>query len=137
MTTLYLTPEILNAHYPCIGDYDRAIFIWDNALFDELGYDFKRRVFIYEALVSQEVEIYQGDSLEVLRAIEDDIVVIRATNPIIAAHIDQLRTLVGMTVITPRSFVLEGDQRVFKRFFQYWKYARKEVLNAPQTTSTH
>ena len=47
----------------------RAVFIWDDALFRQMDYGFKKCVFIYEALTALPVDIIAGPTVEVLRGL--------------------------------------------------------------------
>lgn len=109
---------------------DAYIFVWDNRLFERLGYTLKRLVFIYETLCDMPVHIAQGDTLQILSALQDsDITTWHSDAPDIQAIVAQLAAAnkkVHRLHETP--FCSLTPQEEFRRFSKYWPKAEKTAL---------
>lgn len=109
---------------------DAYIFVWDNQLFERLGYTLKRLVFIYETLCEMPVHIAHGNTVEILAALPgDDIATWHSDAPDIQDIIGQLEAKnkkVHRLHETP--FCSVDPQEEFRRFSKYWPKAEKTAL---------
>lgn len=109
---------------------DAYIFVWDNQLFERLGYTLKRLVFIYETLCEMPVDIVQGNTLEILAMLEgDDITTWHSDAPDIQSVIGQLEAKnKKVHRLHENPFCSVDPQEEFRRFSKYWPKAEKTAL---------
>ena len=107
----------------------RVIFIWDDAYFRQANYSLKRLVFIYETLCQMQIEIIQGETLELIDLLSpDQITTFFTTDLQIKEILTHLSSLYPVKIIKPDPFVIIPDSDDSKRFFQYWNQARKTAF---------
>ena len=72
MQLLYIHDKGLGDYHPIFSRMNansKAVFIWDDAFFKRRCYSLKRLVFIYETLCSMPIEIYYGDTKNIIKEI--------------------------------------------------------------------
>lgn len=108
------------------GTTARAVFIWDDDYFRAQGYSAKRLIFIVECLSQMDLDVYKGDTQEILSQLsnEQPIYTAATPNPEFSAIIYALDILV--VADTPLARVNEHAD--LGRFFRYWKKASKSVM---------
>lgn len=107
----------------------KRLFIWDDQYFKRRGYTLKRLVFIYETLCQMQIEIIQGETLEVIHLLSpDQITTFFTTDLQIKEILTYLSSLYPVKIIKPDPFVIIPDSYDSKRFFQYWNQARKTAF---------
>jgi hypothetical protein len=129
---IWLHDEALRINHPVFQaapPLTQAIYVWDNNYFETLGYSLKRLVFIYETLCELPVDIVQGETPTIIKALAPSVIYLPATNkPHLVAVIRSLKPLTEVEVIDDKSFV-EVDREIdFRRFFPFWKLAEKDAL---------
>lgn len=116
---------------PAAASYvDRYVFIWDNALFERLGYTLKRLVFIYETLCGLPVHIVEGNTADILANLScDDITTWHNDAPEIQDIIGQLeKKNKKIQSLRETPFCSIPPQAEFMRFSKYWPRAKKTAL---------
>ena len=105
------------------------IHIWDNAYLMQRNYTLKRLVFIYESLIQLPIEIYQGPTIETIRALSPTKLLIPQTHQIdLCQLIHELKTHVNTEIIPAELFSSLEQTKVYTRFFKYWNHAKKDIL---------
>lgn len=134
MTDIVLLDEMnmrtSNLNLPDDVDGAKMIFIWDAEYFKQQNYSLKRLVFIYECLADLGVDVYQGDTLEVLDKLSGKIALFDTHDPVRKALNEKICAAHENThVIRYDDFLNlpEGTEPRIGRFFQYWKTARKYI----------
>ena len=134
MTDIVLLDEMnmrtSNLSLPDDADRAKMIFIWDAEYFKRQNYSLKRLVFIYECLADLGVDVYQGDTLEVLDQLSGQITLFDTHDPARKALNEKICVAHENThVICHDDFLNlpEGTQPRIGRFFQYWKTAKKYI----------
>ena len=109
------------------GSDARAVFIWDNNYFRAQGYTAKRLIFIAECLSNMTVEVFAGNTEDVLRTLADNSPIFTAEtpNPVFRSMIDTLK--IAAVADTPLADIDPGAD--LGRFFRYWKKASKSVMS--------
>lgn len=129
---IWLHDEALRADHPVFAAAPeaRAVFIWDDALFREMHYGFKKLVFIYEALIHLPVDIIAGETVPVLRDLAAGGVIVtpQTSNPHLAAVMENLSRDHECRRIADEPFVQLSATPDLKRFFRYWNKARKSAM---------
>ena len=124
--------KALNKNFPGsdkISERTKQLFIWDDQYFKRRGYTLKRLVFIYETLCQMNIEIIQGDTLEVIQLLSPkQITTFFTTDLQIKEILTHLASLYPVKIIKPDPFVIIPDSYDSKRFFQYWNQARKTAF---------
>ena len=132
----WIHEDALNADHPAFQDLhegERLCFVWDDEHLRDMGYSFQRLVFIYETLCELNAEILRGSTAEVLhsRAQASDASEIRVPdtpNPAIQAVVESLRANLSVSVIPEDPFVDLDRAPSLRRFFAYWKSARRQLM---------
>lgn len=107
----------------------KAIFVWDDTYFKKMSYTLKRLVFIYETLLEMPIDIYQGETLSVIKTIgPTEVFVPASANPEIARVMKEISLLTKVEIVSDEPFVKLKNQTDLKRFFQYWKTAQKTAF---------
>jgi deoxyribodipyrimidine photo-lyase len=119
--------------HPKVGRESEVFFVWDNDYFTKMRYGLRRLVFIYEALVSLRVPVYEGSNSEVCRKMMREydlkhIFSVQPTNPVLLQSIQDLSAADQVQWLTLTPFVDLDDGADHKRFFRYWKKARRAAL---------
>ncbi len=126
---VWLHEDALRITHPVIAAAPpgaRLIHVWDDAYLQQVGYSFKRLLFLYETLCALPLEIVHGDTLQMLRSMGAANIYAPATpNPAFQAI---LQSLPHATVIADEPFVRIAKPRDFRRFFQYWGKAEKSAF---------
>ena len=129
---IWLHDEALRADHPVFAAAPgaRAVFIWDDALFRQMDYGFKKCVFIYEALTALPVDIIAGPTAEVLRGLAAGGVIHTAetANPHLAAIMADLARDHEVQKVADEAFVRLNATPDLKRFFRFWNKARKSAM---------
>lgn len=106
-----------------------AVFIWDDAVFQQANYSLKRLVFVYETLCELPVDIILGRTLATVLQLAPSMLYIPATtNPLLVSLIDSLKKEVPVKIVEDEPFVTFQRKTDFNRFFQYWKKAEKTAF---------
>lgn len=116
--------------YKQAGPGAEAFFIWDDAYFRSQGYSLKRLVFMFELLAEMDVTCLQGDSETLIRELAKGrpIYIPDSPNPEFIQIIEALKKDFDVTVVPDIPMVIVPDDVDLKRFFRYWKKARKSAL---------
>lgn len=131
---VWIHEDAIRASHPVMdvaGEGAQAVFIWDTSLHQAREYSLKRLVFIYECAAALDIPIYAGRTEDILAQLAEG-------RPIYAARTPDLmyRDIIEDLEIT------EVDDDVFidipsdtdvKRFFRFWKMARKSALKLETT----
>lgn len=129
---IWLHDEALRAAHPVFSvapEHAKAIFIWDENYFKQLGYSLKRLVFIYETLCDLPVEIFQGDTLNLLKQFLPSVVYIPESYSCFVQTIArELSAVTKVQMVDDEPFVVLSKKSDCKRFFQYWNKAEKLAL---------
>jgi hypothetical protein len=133
---IWLHEDALNAEHPLFdlaAPGSTACFIWDEAYLRQMNYGFKRLVFIYETLIELPLIILRGPQFECLSRLAGQgsgrILVPATPNPELQRTIDCLRQEFDVEVVNDRPFVSLSPDPDLKRFFRYWKKARKAAMD--------
>ena len=119
--------------YSAAGEDIISCFFWDEDYLKEMDYGFKRLVFIYETLCELPVTILHDSTVEgLIRLAENkscEKIYIPATpNPLLQKIIADLQHLLPVTVVEETPFVSLTKDLDAKRFFHYWKKAKKLAM---------
>ena len=131
MGTVWVHDDAIGRDHPVFeraGEGARAVFVFDGAYYEARGYTLKRLVFIMECVEDAGFEMVEGDLLETLRALEGPLLTARTPNPHYREVIESLRQTHDVTVVRETAFAQVGDGTDLKRFFRYWKKAKKSVM---------
>jgi len=155
---IWINEDTLGINHPVFEAASRdaiAIFIWDQAYFQRQNYSLKRLAFIYECLIdlqqqidttqngSLRLEVYEGDTQSVLQdiiysndgACDDSamnkLYVPGIPNPYVLDVIRLLGQDIKIAIIEPIPFMTVPDDVDMRRFFRFWKRARKSALGLP------
>lgn len=116
-----LHEKSLHEKYINYDPLSRPIYIWDNEYYKNRGYSFKKLIFIYETLCSLPVEIFYGDTFNILDNINPDKIIINyTTDSNIKSIIDMLGKKYYVYNIYDEDFVELEQGLKFNRFFKYW-----------------
>ncbi len=105
---------------------DRLIFLWDQAYFIKQGWSLKRRVFIYECLVSLQAEIYATAPQAFWQALLTDnsisVYSFAAIDPLLQAWLAEQASMIRLELLAnPSHFLLDNQQPSrLKRFSHFW-----------------
>ena len=132
---IWLHEDALRVDHPLFSQAINApaCFIWDDAYMAEMGYGFKRRVFIYETLLELPVDIYVGPIAETLKNLAQKygtslILTGKTPNPLLKEQMNVLRADTEVTAIADSAFVQIDAKPELKRFFKYWNKAKKQAF---------
>ena len=104
----------------------RVIYVWDDAYYKNSGYSLKRLVFIYETLSKLPVQILRGDTIQILGSFNPKKVLIPFTADIGLTKLSQsLSRSFNVEIVRDDLFCEEDFSFETKRFFKYWKKAKK------------
>ena len=107
----------------------RVIYVWDDAYYKNRGYSLKRLVFIYETLSKLPVQILRGDTIQILGSFNPKKVLIPFTADIGLTKLSQsLSRSFNVEIVRDDLFCEEDFSFETKRFFKYWKKAKKTVF---------
>jgi len=110
------------------GDAD-AVFIFDAEHYRVRGYSLKRLVFIMECAVHAGFDIREGRYTDILQELTPtELFVARTPDPDHKIVIDTLRKTTKITVVKERPFATIDREPDLRRFFRYWKRAKKSVM---------
>jgi hypothetical protein len=132
---IWLHEDALRADHPVFaaaGADSSVVFIWDDAYLQQMGYGFKRLVFIYETLVELPLTILRGDQFECLARLAGEAggrVLVPATpNPRLQQTLERLRGDFEVELVDDVAFAMLPQEVDLKRFFRYWNKARKVAM---------
>ncbi len=133
---IWLHEDALRADHPVFAEAPRgcsAWFIWDEDYLRTANYSFKRLTFIYETLVELPVEIVRGPYLETLATLAshggNTIWVPDTANIKLITVMEDLAKRYQVNVVEDTPFVHLRKEPDLKRFFRYWKSARKSAMS--------
>ena len=107
----------------------RVIYVWDDEYYKNRGYSLKRLVFIYETLSKLPVQILRGDTIQVVGSFNPKKVLIPFTADIGLTKLSQsLSRSFNVEIVRDDLFCEEDFSFETKRFFKYWKKAKKTVF---------
>ncbi len=127
--------DCLSPHNPALRACPDApaIFVWDDALLDEMAISLKRVVFLYECLLELPVTIRRGDpAAEVLafaaRHGANQVITTASPSPRFAALVGALKQG-AMVKILPVDPLVEPEERLdLARYSRYWRIAAPYAL---------
>ena len=127
---IWLHDEALRSDHPVFNDGGHAVYIWDNAYFDQMHIGFKQRGFIYEALINLPVDIYEGDTIALLTALAEGrgIRTAATLNPHLRAIMAQLRHEFTLEVVDDDVFAYLNGTPDLRRFFRYWNKIKTSAM---------
>jgi len=133
---VWLHEDALNMDHPVLRRAGRdalVCFVWDDRYLQQMDYGFKRLVFIYETLCQMPLQIYRGDTVEVLSELAadqrtDSIHIPSTPNPVLQAIATRLQQRMNVETVEDAPFVRLNHDPDVKRFFRYWNKARKSAL---------
>ncbi|MFT6105992.1 MAG: hypothetical protein ACJA0S_000692 [Rickettsiales bacterium] len=106
-----------------------AIFIWDDEYLQQKNYSLKRLVFLYETLCELGINIFHGNTFQILESQNAKIIYVPSSpNPWIKSICEKLSVNKNMIFVDDEPFVCENSDRDFKRFFPYWKKIEKSAF---------
>ena len=134
----WIHEDALSLTHPALSsrtEDDAVCFVWDDQHLQEMGYGFQRLVFIYETLCEMGIEVYRGNTADVLveqaRIIGADEVVVPSTvNPALLTTIKSIDPSLKVTVVESLPFVKSDGEPNLRRFFSYWKWARSDLMGS-------
>ena len=140
---IWLHEDALSGTHPLSAGVqlsEGACYVWDDAHLEEMGYSFKRLVFIYETLVALGVPIYRGDTVAVLKALAASRGVARvrvpfSPNPALQAIWGTLSADLEVECVFELPLVTFDRPPKLRRFFAYWKSARRLLVPSPKRRS--
>jgi len=104
-------------------------FIWDDAYLRQQNYSLKRLVFIYESLTQLPINIFQGDTINILQQRPEKEIYIESTSyPPLQEKIKTLEEYKTVKIIPAETWVNIPANKKYQRFFQYWKNAEKQLI---------
>ncbi|MEM1282723.1 MAG: hypothetical protein AAGG81_04135 [Chlamydiota bacterium] len=123
--------DSLNAGFKGFEEVSSAIFVWDNNYFQQMNYSLKRLVFIYETLLELPIEIWEGNTVEVLeeQSKSKGVYVVATPNPLLQSYISELSKKVNVSIVKDEPFVENDLDEDYTRFFPYWNRIRNRVLD--------
>ena len=129
---IWLHEKALGHSHPILQNINpktKIVHVWDEMYYRQRSYSLKRLVFIYENLCELPVEIIMGNTIEVLRSYEpDNIIVPHTADTVIQGLCDELSGHVNLEFIEEKKFAPMEKSYKFKRFFKYWKEAKKTAF---------
>lgn len=110
-----------------------AIFVFDDALLDEMGITLKRIVFIYECLLEMPVTIRRGDvATEVLAFAgehhADSIVTVDSPSPRFTHMCAEMKKMLPVEILAQTPFLDYAGHLDLRRFSRYWQTAQRYIL---------
>ena len=137
-TLIWIHEDCLSENHPVFdhaGKDARAVFIWDKSYFEMQKYSTKRQVFLFETLCELPFDVYEGETLDTLKDLMsqfevETLYIPETPTPIfqdIAAELAQDSTV---EIVETPTFADVPMDKTYKRFFQYWKKAKKQLLKA-------
>ena len=142
MTTplIWLHEDALSATHPAAQGVELSrlgCFVWDEAHLRQMGYGHHRLIFIYETLCALEVPIYRGDTVETLTHLAAKLGADHVRTPW-TPNPDLQRTMEALEGVLPVERIFEvplvelPKPPKLRRFFAYWKSARKVLMAPPR-----
>ena len=113
-----------------------ALFIWDRARLAAGHVGVRRQLFIHETLAELELDVYDGDAVDLLpRLVEahgaDRLLVPASPDPAIIkqlAAVGMAMPAISVEPVEDTAFVTLPKEPDLARFFRYWNKARKAAL---------
>ena len=130
--TVWVHHDALSRAHPVFeraGEGTRAIFVFDPDDYRARGWSLKRLVFVVECVESMGAEIIEGPLLDTLASIDGPLLTARTPDLYYREVIEAVRRSRDITVVRERPFATVGDTADLKRFFRYWKKAKKSAMN--------
>ena len=107
----------------------KAVHIWDDEYYRSQRYSLKRLVFIYETLLDLPLEIIHGNTLDILSEENfDHIVIPYSGDQVLKTLFSKIEKIKTVQYLFETSFVNLDRTVEFKRFFKYWKQAKKTAF---------
>ena len=127
---IWIHDEALRADHPVFEGGGQAVYIWDNAYYDDIHAGFKQRGFIYEALMNLPVDIYEGPTIETLAALAEGRSIRTAStpNPYLKSRIADLRKTHDVRLVDEEVFAHLKGKPDLRRFFKYWNKAKSSAM---------
>ena len=127
---IWIHDEALRHDHPVMNGGGQAVFIWDNDYFDAIHAGFKQRGFIYEALLELPVEIYQGNTAEMLMKLADGRPIRAAStpNPYLRDIMTNVRKNNVLNLVDEDVFAHLKGASDLRRFFKYWNKAKTSAM---------
>ena len=131
MNLVWVHDDAISRDHPVFeraGEAD-AVFIFDTDYYRERGYSLKRLVFIMECVKDAGFEVKEGRFADILRELAPtELFTARTPNPHYTSVIAELREHMPVTVVKERPFATLDREPDLRRFFRYWKRAKKSVM---------
>ena len=133
MSVIWVLEDALGLDHPVFAQADedaRAVFVFDAAAYERRGYSLKRLVFIMECVEAAGFEVIEGDRAEVLRGLgAERLYMARTPDPELKEIATKLRQDMEVHVVKAEPFVRLDKTPDVKRFFRYWKTAKKHAFD--------
>jgi hypothetical protein len=129
--------DAIRADHPVFAEAGKdayPFFVWDNHYWQQVHYSFKRLFFIYEAVSALRIKTYYASIEEVLASLftsyPDAVLYIpHSPNPLLKRWITLAQHYTSnIHVIEDNHLVNMPEDKVFTRFFTYWKKVRAQVM---------
>ena len=135
---IWIHEDFLSENHPVFkkaGTDATSVFIWDKNYFKSREYSTKRQVFLFETLCSLPFDIYEGDTLDILKKLAtkhktETLYMPETPNPVFQEIAKTLAQDISVEIIETPPFADVPMDKTYKRFFQYWKKAKKQLLKA-------
>ena len=132
MTLIWVHDDAISRDHPVFeeaGEGARAVFVYDADYYRDRGYSLKRLVFIMECVEDAGIEVLEGPFADTLLSLSPDhICVAKTPNPHYRDVMETLRQSTEVKSVAAPAFARVGDGIDLKRFFRYWKKAKKDLL---------
>ena len=129
---VWLHEKALGLDHPFVTDTcadTKIIHVWDDNYYKKRSYSLKRLVFIYECLCESTAEIIRGDTIEVLRSLDKDTIIVPFTpDTIIRGLTNELSKFANIKPLKDDTFCDFDSTIDVKRFFKYWNIAKKTAF---------
>ena len=127
---IWVHEDALRDNHPvraAAGERSQAVFIGDDAYFRAQGYSAKRLIFITECLADMNIDVFKGDTQDMLMSLADKRAIYTAStpNPVFRRIIDTL----DITAVDDIPLARIDEHEDLGRFFRYWKKAGESVMN--------
>ena len=131
-TTVWVHHDALSREHPVFeraGEGARALFVFDPDDYRTRGWSLKRLVFVVECVEDMDAEVVEGPLIDTLKSIDGPLLTARTPDPHYREVIEAVRKSRELTTVKERPFATVGDTTDLKRFFRYWKKAKKSAMN--------
>lgn len=132
---IWIHADSLRADNPAFQHHPAApaLFVWDDALLDEMQISFKRIVFIYECLLDLPVVIRRGDVTQQLLAFAhehqaDSIATVASVSPRFKRIAQQLERTLPLHIYHETPLIDHEGRFDLRRFSRFWEAAQPYAM---------